>query len=374
MKIGIYTLPLHTNYGGILQAYALQTVLKKMGYEAWLLDRKRNFSLPLKERLKAYIKRAIRKYIFLKKGIVIFLEKKQKREFEIISVNTQKFIEEYIQPSLPIYNVDQIPKDFFDVIIVGSDQIWRPRYNFPKIENAFLDFTKGWEFPVKRISYAASFGTSKWEYDKTKTKRCKELIQKFNAVSVREESGVALCKNNFDVEAQLVLDPTMLLDVSEYIQIAEKCTKDFAGDLFVYILDNNEASGNILNKVIRYTGYNPFYTSTDNHNASLEKRIATPVEEWLKSFLVAKYVVTDSFHACVFSILFNKPFFAIGNSLRGLSRFHSLLSLFKIEDRLLLDGETEELGDIGNEIDWASVNKLLEKYKNISLDFLSKAV
>lgn len=88
---------------------------------------------------------------------------------------------------------------------------------FSKIENAYLDFAKEWK--IKRIAYAASFGTEEWEYTGEQTNNCAALLKKFNAVSVRESSGVQLCSDNFGVKAEHVLDPTMLLCKEDYIKL-----------------------------------------------------------------------------------------------------------------------------------------------------------
>ncbi len=370
MKIGIFTFPLQTNYGGILQAYALQKALNAMGHEAWLIDREKKF-ITQKEIVKILI-RVIKKYIFRQKGVVIFLGHKRKREFLITSINTQKFIKENIKPTLKVKRVNDIPIDFFDAIVVGSDQIWRPLYN-NKIENSFLSFTKNWR-SLKRISYAASFGTSNWEYNKSQTKKCKYFIKKFNAVSVRESSGVNLCKQYFDVEAQQVLDPTMLLDLSEYMKIIESYSKNVEGELFVYVLDKNDEKQRLIDTISDEYGHTPFYASTDNQKADLDIRITTPVEEWIKSFYSAKFIITDSFHGCIFSILFNKPFIACGNIKRGLSRFESLLKLFDLEDRLITSVSELTEEKIFVEIDWKKTNRILEKQRQNSLNFLNIAL
>src|SRR5690606_24691445 len=124
----------------------------------------------------------------------------------------------------------------FCAYVVGSDQCWRPLYS-PKISNYFLDFAEN-EKDIKRIGYAVSFGVSEWEFDKKNTERCALLAKKFDAISVREDSGIKLVKDYFDKDAVHVLDPTMLLQKEQYVKIAsdEKQTKS-PGNLKVYILD-----------------------------------------------------------------------------------------------------------------------------------------
>ena len=182
MKIGILTLPLHTNYGGILQAYALQTVLERMGHEVEIITFPRvQAKLLTSNKFKVYIKRFIKRF-FLRKNIYVFQEKEINRKFPIVSKNTQAFIDKYIKVRKYSRPSDIQEKDF-DSIVVGSDQIWRAiylnKYAFG-IRNAYLDFAKNWN--ITRISYAASFGTSFWEYSKEETEDCKRLIQIFDSL------------------------------------------------------------------------------------------------------------------------------------------------------------------------------------------------
>ena len=145
MKIGILTLPLHTNYGGILQAYALQTVLERMGHNVVVFDTDKRLSLP-KSPL-TYVKRLVMK-LFRKNSIPIFYEKKRNRTYPIISKHTQCFIDKYVHRYIAKH-LEDIKENDVDAIIVGSDQIWRPIYfrspDWAKTEDAFLAFTKGWD-------------------------------------------------------------------------------------------------------------------------------------------------------------------------------------------------------------------------------------
>ena len=143
MKIGILTLPLHTNYGGILQAYALQTVLERMGHEVVIFNHERKYRLPLWRLPLSYTKRIIKKYILGRKDTKIFAEQKLRDDYTKISQHTQKFIDTYLHT----YNVETFKKlksTDFDAIVVGSDQVWRPKYFVSlfvdRIENAFLSF------------------------------------------------------------------------------------------------------------------------------------------------------------------------------------------------------------------------------------------
>lgn len=131
----------------------------------------------------------------------------------------------------------------------------------------------------------------------------------------------------------------------------------------VYILDKTIDKQDAVIKLQTVLGYDIFYNNNPNTNdisLSAIERIASPVEEWLKGFSDAKYVITDSFHACVFSIMFNKPFVAYANKGRGLTRFHSLLRMFDLEDRLISSVTELDEQKINKKINWEKVNRILD--------------
>lgn len=372
MKIGILTLPLHTNYGGILQVYALQTILERLGNEVWIIDSPRIYTLPLYKKPLAYSKRIIQKYLF-HKNIVINQEKKNQQEKIVLQTNTRKFVNMYLH--IKSYNnLEDIQEKDFDAFVVGSDQIWRPKYVkrliTDKVENVFLGFTKGWK--VKRIAYAASFGTDNWEYNIYQTKKCQRRLKLFDSVSVRELSGVDLCRKKFNIQAQVVLDPTLLLSKNDYINLIQSSNDKIDGELMTYILDENTAFQNLIDNIVKKTGWKPFSSNkkTNDKSIMLQERIQPPVENWLIGFRNAQFVITDSFHACVFSIIFNKPFLVIGNAERGMSRFYSLLRMFGLEHRMVQNPMDFVLED------WCFVhpNVDVDKFQKASITFLEKSL
>lgn len=371
MNIGVISLPLHNNFGGILQAYALQKVLRDLGHNAVLIDESRYVSLgPWYRKYPIYLKRGIEKYL-MQKDIVVRADVEQNRVPKTISKNTDRFITKQIKRTYT-HNFTNLEEKRFDAIIVGSDQIWRPQYFFSKIENAYLDFAKEWD--IKRIAYAASFGTEEWEYSDKQTSNCAALLKKFNAVSVRESSAVKLCEEKFGVKTQHVLDPTLLLDKEDYIKLFESTkTPRSEGNLFCYILDKGKEISSIIDEISKDKVLSPFYVNSryEEPNAPLEERIQQPVEKWLRAFHDAEFIITDSFHACVFSIIFNKPFIVYGNKERGFARFESLLNMFGLEDRLVSSlNETKTV--LKKQIDWDRVNNIHKRLKEESLFFLKK--
>ncbi len=368
MKIGILTLPLHTNYGGILQAYALQIVLERMGHLVTVLDSKQHKSKP---GIKAIFKRCLLKSIGKYKK-PIFIENIYNKTYPEVSVNTQRFIDKYINNVFTPLN--ELKESDYDAYIVGSDQIWRPSYYQP-IQNAFLFFTEGWN--VKRIAYAPSLGTDTWEYTESQEIECKHLIHLFDAVSCREASGTENLKKHFKVNVKHVLDPTMLLNAEDYTLLIEKEKGLFnhKGEILNYVLDMNLNIQDIINNIVKDQKKLTFKVNSrfEEYDAPVNERIQPSVESWLKGFKDADLVLTDSFHACVFSILFHKDFIVIANKERGLARFHSLLSMFGLEDRLITN--MEEYCKIKNRpIDYQKVDSLLEEKRKLSMSFLIKAL
>lgn len=329
MRIAILTLPLHTNYGGILQCYALQTVLQRMGHDVKVLTKLQYgtsyyWIYPL-----AVCKRMLKRYI-LRKDVDIL-----RAPHEIRRKNTDRFIRKYINKYKFRNWTSDITKGF-DAIVVGSDQIWRPEY-FQPIEYAFLSFLE--DSKLKRISYAASFGVDYCAYTTEQLAVCSPLLKRFDAVSVRETSGVELCSNYFGVDAVQMIDPTLLLSADDYRLLVNKAkTKPSKGNMLVYILDKTEEKMDLITRIAVERGLNPFWLDSPdeyNDNLPLKEQIKMSVEQWLRSFDDAEFVFTDSFHGCVFSIIFRKQFLVIGNKERGLSRFLSLVKQFSLEDRLI---------------------------------------
>lgn len=376
MKIGILTQPLHNNYGGLLQNYALQTVLKSMGHEAWTINRIFPEE-PLYREYASFVKRGIKKALRMKNPDRLWLSRKERR---FISANTAAFVKKNINITANIESTHQLIKthqrNAFDAYIVGSDQVWRADYS-PCITNYFLDFAEN-DKKIQKIAYAASFGNDIWGLNKKETEICARLIKEFRAVSVREKSGVELCEKYLNVKAKSVLDPTMLLSKEDYVDLVNKSkTSSSNGNLFVYILDKNAGKQKIVSSLADETSLKPFEIMPSVSPLELRKGddmeycVFPPVEQWLRSFMDAEFIVTDSFHGTVFSIIFEKPFVVLANKERGLDRFLTLLQLFGLEDRIVLDTKNIDLmSSCDKKIDYSNLRVVLENNKTKSFDFL----
>ena len=377
MKIGILTQPLQANYGGLLQNYALQQVLLRAGHEVETIDWTPSYK-SLRYRLYR-IKWTILSFLFPKKFPKLKYQPTDD-EKKVIQQHTNHFISTYIHHTKTIMFKDgfrhQAKVGKYDAYVVGSDQCWRPRYN-AFLTSMFLDFAK--DEKVKRIAYAASFGTDQWEFTQEETLICSPLAQKFDFVSVREDSGVNLCKDHLGVAAIHVLDPTLLLTKEDYILLIEAEKEPKAqGTLFNYILDPDTVKSAFIQKVAKAKGLKAFQVlpkcqtetrTKEDVKKRIEDCVFPGVTKWLRAFMNAEMTIVDSFHGMVFSIIFNKPFWAIGNVSRGMSRFTSLLKMFHLEDRLL-DADHLDGVDFSKPIDWTKVNGILEEKRRESKGLL----
>lgn len=378
MRIGILTQPLYTNYGGIVQCYALQTALQRMGHETVVLQREFNRQYTFKGACIYYIKHIV-KFLLGRRSSWHYYVSQERRDY--IAKETNEFVEARINPrSEHCYTTEQLATEVerlhLDAIIVGSDQVWRPYYS-PCQPNYFLDFLDGRK-DIKKMSYAASFGSDEWTFDEALTKQCGALLHQFDAVSVREQSAIGLCKEHFGVEAQHVLDPTLLLEKDDYRAVSG-LHSTVRGSLFCYVLDRSKEKREIIAKIADQTKLQPFGSMPEltddiyNLYGKIDKCVYPSVEDWLSAFDEAKMVTTDSFHGTVFSIIFNKPFWVIGNEGRGMARFQSLLSQFGLEDRMLTPSKLYEI-DLNQPVDWEKVNHKREELKKLSIEFLETAL
>lgn len=376
MKVAIITLPLHTNYGGLLQAYALRKTIRSLGHDVTVLDLKEKMPSPkgLHAPLK-YAGRMFRKMLKGHDGPEVFREKRYAKELPILSANVLPFIKTYIDPMM-IGSYSDVKEGEFDAFVVGSDQVWRPRFFCP-VEDAFLAFAEGWD--VRRVAYAASFGTDELEYEYVQLEVCSKLLEKFDGVSVREDSAVRLCEEWLDYEgAHHVLDPVMLIDSANYRIIAYGAKEHKAkGKIVTYILDRSDEKKHVIEFVSKVSGMDVHDCSVYPYvnDRPVEDRVAPALEEWLAAFADAEFIVTDSFHGCVLSILLHKRFIAIGNGHRGLARLKSLLCMFGLDMRLVHGIDPEDDGEFFfSEPDWDTVDRILEEKREDSMSFLRYAL
>jgi hypothetical protein len=245
--------------------------------------------MPLMLKVLSFARRSILR-LALRKDVVVRTWP-TKKEDRVISEHTNRFIEAYIRTTEWIrceFNFRRLRKAGFDAYIVGSDQVWRPKYA-PELKNHFLGFA-GNSAEIRKIAYAASFGVDKWEFSGSQTKNCSMLLKQFNAVSVREDTGIALCKDYLGVSATQTLDPTLLLSREDYAELTDKVKlPGFQHKLVIYVLDMSEEKKKILKKVndilkIDSASIMPEAVFRDAGPTKVKSCIFPPVENWIRGF------------------------------------------------------------------------------------------
>ena len=367
----ILTLPSISNFGGLLQVFALQKALTKInintkvityrhkGLENWFS------SIPLRKKIKQWA-------ILLK---ILLGAKHKALHIIVLEALFQRFRNQF----LTTFSLDSarsqlstIPAQ--DAYIVGSDQVWRCEYSRSSESVAFffLDFSTI-EQRQRSIAYAASFGSAEWEGTPEETAECARLIKDFKAISVREHSGIRICREVFGVDAVQMPDPTLLLEVEDYNHLIRRwwTLKLPKPSMAVYILDETEKKKQLTQNVATQAGLYPQQLTAHSDAPRAMDRIPLSVPQWLRCIRDSECVLTDSFHGCVFAIIFNKPFVCLGNEERGSARFDSLLSTFGLQEHLLNNPSPEQVSEcLHAPIDWEHVNAIRNSEKQRAFAFL----
>ena len=352
MKIALLNLPIDDNYGGNLQRFALVKILQGMGHDVTHMLVMRKYTLWKKCILLLMIKRAILRFFF-KKKVHIFAERIAQKQ-NIANYNRiRPFYDRYIKHTEPINDCKALKQyNFFDAYIVGSDQVWRKQIVQPFPLKIFL-----WDYlpsTAKKIAYAVSLGNSEPELDKIEAETLRKYYNHFSAVSVREKSALDVLGYYgwTTPKAQWLVDPTLLLKKEDYLNVIKNAeTTPMDGEMFCYILDSTQEKMDFIKREATSRNMKPFIKGL--HEIS--------IEQWLRNFNDAEFIVTDSYHGFVFSMIFNKPVKLFLNEFRGNTRFESLFELLGISK----DQE---------HFDWKRINAVLEINRQKSLTWLQGAL
>ena len=365
MKISIITLHNIKNYGSALQTYATQCKFEQYGMDVEIVDFNRKGTSD-DELLEALVKRS--------KFGKNFFTRILYREFQRPNVKKgcsvfNEFLKKYINLTPNKYHTlaelrANIPSA--DIYCTGSDQVWNSGWNEGILEEFFLEYApKG----SRCITYASSIGKDKlddWELNRTK-----ELLRKYNAISVREASAVKIL-SDMSIKSVQVIDPTLILDTNQWEKIIDKpVIKEKY--ILVYQLYRNKQFDKYANAVAKKMGYKLVRISY-KYDQLLKKGkfIWMPkVTEFLSLFYNAEFVITDSFHGTAFSINFNKKFISI-YPYKYSGRISSILKLTGLEERHLSDYKDFEI--INKEIDYKRVNEILSNERKKTDQFLKFAL
>ena len=361
-KIGILTFHNSNNYGAILQCYALQEVLAKLNFDVEIIDyiskKKIGWYKPVDFNLRKGVRHNIKQVFKLANYKIIFDKNVSLNNFkdEYYNLSDKQFIGKSEQLS------DYLKK--YDIISVGSDQVWNIE-NTGKDSVYFLNFES--QNCYKKVTYAASFGSSILNEN---LDFYLENISRFDSISVREESGKLMLKD-IEIESTKVLDPTLLLSKKDWEEKLELDSINISDTIFVYTINKDKNVYNFANSLASIYSLAVVNVLKDFRDYFTKGKMINPgIREFLSNIQNSKVVVTNSFHGVAFSIIFNKNFFVVLDSNnKANTRIYNLLSLTGLEDRVVANVE-----DIVNlkEINYEAVNKIIDKYKNNSINFIEK--
>lgn len=352
MRIGIITFHKALNHGAVLQTYALYRSVKKLagaGDDVFILD---HVGAQMKKQY-ALLHLSYNMSFNIKQGIILPAKILKKNRFN-------RFLKSNLRFKAVISDDDRM--------ITGSDQVWNLDIMYGD-KAYFLDFVKD---PHHKNSYAASFGTESIA-DKY-IDEITRLLNDFNKISVREETGRQIIKEIINRDVPVVLDPTMLLGMDEWKEVAEKrrLRKDY---ILLYALAGSDALFSFTNALSGKTSLQIICVANENAKKTQKfryKNFAGPCE-WISLMMNASYIVTDSFHGTAFAINFKKPFFVeLSPALLAVSsRLDNLLGMFGLSERKIVDGKNNNMDKT---IDYDRVDITLEKEKEKSIGYLKSII
>lgn len=367
MKIGILTLHHALNAGAVLQAWALQTYLQKNGYAAKVVNYGK-IGWPFKYSLNfANLRRfAGSCYYGCRTFFLTFgVETYRRRLF-------RDFLYSIMRVDRPAKKRDVLGSECTH-FIVGSDQIWNPRivkkedvYFLPNVKNG-----------VKRIAYAGSFGID--EFSPQQVRLMQDCFKNFDALSVREEQGAQIIKRLCGREAEVVCDPTLLLPADAYTRIERQPALTSLPSRYVaiYTVGGHPLAKDMACRIGARLGIPVVHLCGGQlarwywPRGEVKYITALGPREWLCFMHHADYVVTNSFHGVIFSLLFHRPFTALLNNRPGDARLLTLLDAVGLKRRAASCPNDEGLTD---SVDWAIVDRNIEEFSKKGKSFLSKAL
>ena len=378
-KVGLITIYMVFNYGAELQAYATQKVLKLMGYDAELINypfykNKRHISTKAsKPTFPFSIEKKISEWAYPKIARLKILLQHNRNEKKRID-NFLQFHNENTSLSPEYRTIESLYNSVkkYDAYVVGSDQVWNPGI-YSSLDPYFLKFAPK---KSKRLSYASSFGVS--HIPDYTNNYFRDALSELDNISVREENAVQLVNDLCGKEALWVLDPTLLLNVREWMEVAKPVADLPEKYLLLYELTPCPYLKELALKIAKEEDLKVVRITKDAALVEKDGSIINVTDagpsEFLWMFDHADFVVTNSFHGTAFSINFNKDFFVVTPArMNNNSRQQSILRLFNLSERIIKEGEPLPANNLWK-IDFVPVNDILERERTKSKDYLKKAI
>lgn len=369
MKAGIVTFNSAHNYGAVLQVYAMQEYLKSLGLDVDVINYRPKeidnvYKLYNVKRKDPRLIRGIKKaYKFAKVNISERWRLEKRKNFE-------DFIKNVLNTTKPYTTLPEIQKDFlqYDILIAGSDQIWNTDLTKGFKPAYFLEFGNK---DARRISYAASLGNE--SIDPKYVLFYKRYLENFDFISVREESMKEILKDLTDKPITRVIDPTLLLDKKVYDNLKQDTKYKGKDYIYVHYIGNDEKTYEIADQLSRKLGIPVLHNRKKGlFENELDYLFNGRPEEYISVIENAKYVVTNSFHTTVFSMIYEKDFITIPHATRP-ARMQNLLEIAGLSNHLVEDvrimPKLETL-----KIDYKDVKKRLLEERKGSIEFLNNAI
>lgn len=371
-KIGIATYIKNYNYGSVLQSFALKNVVREMGYSAHIIDFS-DMSLSHNRRMK------LRNYFDSMRCIICHpyllwkeLSRKKSTFTETLEVPEKKkeIFREFEEEYLLLNKENYLKRNAFDAFICGSDQVWK--LSIPGLHSFFfLRFTE----TNKRIAYAPSFGGNK--VPKYNKKRLIKYLNSFLYISLREQSGVEIVEELTGKKVPCVLDPTLLAGKDFWLRVVSDIIINNKSRQYIlcYFLDDNPNGIILANKIAKEKNLKIFWiTNARNISYTGETIVPSPLE-FVSMVCNANYVITDSFHGVIFSIMLNTDFYVLPRFYKITgeqhTRIQSILDLTGLNSRYL-DGTLDDFSI--EDIDFDYANRILRIAQNESRQYLSHAL
>lgn len=389
MKIGIVSCYFNYNYGSMLQAYATQKIIEKIGYEPVTFQCLSPIKYMSQSKIIYYIHKIenldiLRSKMRQYRGRILL--KGNKGLEDNIKIRNLCF-EEFYKKNIKLSPLNRSRKDLtnlaskMDAVIVGSDMLWHPI----NIEHDYYTLTFVPD-NIKKISYATSFGTV--NIPKYQKRKIIEFLNRFDSISVRESSGIDVIKKlGIKKRAKLVLDPTLLFSELEWSEIIPEKRIIKEKYIFCYFLGVNKNHREMASLIKEKYGYKIValqhldeYVNKDNLYADITPYDIGP-GEFINLIKNAEYICTDSFHGTCFSILNHKKFLVFNrfigeNSQSTNSRIDSLLNMLNLESRRVTDILMSEklIEKMDGKIDYNIVDEILENEREKSILYLKEAL
>lgn len=372
MRIGILTYHNAINYGAILQVFALQQTLKKIdkNIEVYII----NYCSKTVEKQYNWIKykesTSLKKYIL--SNATVLVRKKKKENFK-------EFLKNNLNCTKKIITLKDNLIQEFDILIVGSDQVWNP--DCTDGDGTYLLENVGKN--ILKVSYAASMGNENkisLYQDKYGIDYLKKL-QDFDFISCREMAATNYLIKKLEKKCETVVDPVVLCDIKEWRQLIESMKKSFNEIIrdkyvFIYNLGNFEILSKIVKKIRKETNYKILVVNKDIKGDLIfyncENRSNIGPDEFLYLLSNAELVISDSFHATAFSIIFKRKFYVIGNNSPNNTntRMQNILKHYKLEERYLIGTTKIESLNLKQEIDYSISEDIMKKDKEFAKQWL----